>query len=297
MKIGLVLAGGGARGAYQIGAIKALKELGLDKYINVLSGTSIGALNAMLFMSGDLEKSISIWNKISKEDILPTEENNLIIRSTLLHLGMNNMNFIKKYMPKIISGGNISRSGLVGIMDEIDFEFIKKSHIICYATCTESIELLPRYFKINDYEEEDIRKILLATSAIPMIYECEKIEEVIYLDGGIVDNVPIQPVYGENCDIIIVVHLARESNIDKRVFPNTYIIEILPTVMEVGLFEGTLDFSVDMSRKRMQIGYDDTMNIIKPIMELTRFIDNSEKEDSKSKLRFKDKIKNLMREV
>lgn len=279
MKIGLVLAGGGARGAYQIGAIKALNELSINKYINIVSGTSIGALNAMLFMTMDIEKSIDIWNKINKEDILPTNENNLTIRSTLLHLGMNNMNFIKKYMPKAIAGGNISRDGLITIMDKIDFSLVKKTNIICYAACTESIQLKTRYFKVNDYEEEDIRKILLATSAIPMIYECEKIENVSYLDGGIVDNVPIQPVYGENCDVIIVVHLAKESSIDKRLYPNTYIVEISPTVMEDGLFEGTLDFDKFMAKKRMQTGYEDTMNVMKPIMELTRFVDKCEKEE------------------
>lgn len=295
MKIGLVLAGGGGRGAYQIGVMKALRELSLDKYIKVISGTSIGALNAILFMSDDLDKAIDIWKSISKEEILPTDDNNLTIRSMLLHLGIKNMSFIKKYIPKIILGGNISRDGLINIMNKIDFDFINKSEKICYAACTDSTKLTARYFKINDYEEEDIKKILLATSAIPMIYDYEEIESIKYLDGGIVDNVPIQPVYGENCDIIIVVHLAKESDIDKRLFPNTHIIEILPTIMEDGLFEGTLEFDEDMSRKRMNIGYEDTIEIIKPIMELTRYIDNVEREEVKDRLSFKNKIKRLIK--
>lgn len=295
MKIGLVLAGGGGRGAYQIGVMKALRELSLDKYIKVISGTSIGALNAILFMSDDLDKAIDIWKSISKEEILPTDDNNLTIRSMLLHLGIKNMSFIKKYMPKIILGGNISRDGLINIMNKIDFDFIKKSERVCYAACTDSAKLTARYFKINDYEEEDIKKILLATSAIPMIYDYEEIESIKYLDGGIVDNVPIQPVYGENCNIIIVVHLAKESDIDKRLFPNTHIIEILPTIMEDGLFEGTLEFDEDMSMKRMNIGYEDTIEIIKPIMELTRYIDNVEREEVKDRLSFKNKIKMLIK--
>lgn len=295
MKIGLVLAGGGGRGAYQIGVMKALRELSLDKYIKVISGTSIGALNAILFMSNDLDKAVDIWKSISKEEILPTDDNNLTIRSMLLHLGIKNMSFIKKYMPKIILGGNISRDGLINIMNKMDFDFIKKSERVCYAACTDSAKLTARYFKINDYEEEDIKKILLATSAIPMIYDYEEIESIKYLDGGIVDNLPIQPVYGENCDIIIVVHLAKESDIDKRLFPNTHIIEILPTIMEDGLFEGTLEFDEDMSMKRMNIGYEDTIEIIKPIMELTRYIDNVEREEVKDRLSFKNKIKMIIK--
>lgn len=297
MKIGLVLSGGGARGAYQIGALKALKELSIDKYIRVVSGTSIGALNSMLFIMNDIDKSIDIWNKINKEAILPTGNNNLTIRSILLHFGISNMNFIKKYIPKVISGGNISRSGLINIMDKINFDFIKKSDIISYVACTESTELIAKYFKINDYTKEDIKKILLATSAIPMIYNCEKIDSVKYLDGGVVDNVPIQPVYGENCDIIIVIHLSKESDINKRMFPNTTIIEILPSIVEDGLFEGTLEFNEDMSNKRIQIGYDDTMERIKPIMELTRFIDKSEEKELKGKSKLINNIRMIIKKT
>ena len=56
MKIGLVLSGGGGKGAYELGVWKALKELNLNKYISVFSGTSIGAFNAALFAMDDLEK-------------------------------------------------------------------------------------------------------------------------------------------------------------------------------------------------------------------------------------------------
>lgn len=50
MKLGLVLAGGGARGAYQIEVWKALAKLKIDKYIKVVSGISIGVLNTILFL-------------------------------------------------------------------------------------------------------------------------------------------------------------------------------------------------------------------------------------------------------
>lgn len=49
LKLGLVFAGGGGKGAYQIGVWKALIEKGLDKYVTCISGTSIGGLNSALF--------------------------------------------------------------------------------------------------------------------------------------------------------------------------------------------------------------------------------------------------------
>lgn len=59
--IGLVLCGGGGRGAYQIGVWQALNELGLDRYINGVSGTSAGALNAALFACGNISLAENVW--------------------------------------------------------------------------------------------------------------------------------------------------------------------------------------------------------------------------------------------
>lgn len=278
MKIGLVLAGGGARGAYQIGAWKALKELGIYNYVEVISGTSVGALNAVLFMMNNIEFAENIWNEITKEKMLPTNHLELSFRETLLKLGMKKASFIKKYMPRIISGGNISRESLNMIMEKIDFNIVKEHEKTCYVTCTQVPELIPKYFKLNNCDLETMKRVLCATSAIPMIYECEKIDEVQYLDGGIVDNVPLQVVYGEHCDIIIVIHLSKESTINKRNFPNTSIIEIIPSIIEDGDFEGTLEFNKDMSKRRMRIGYEDTISTLKPLMELTRFMDKEKSE-------------------
>lgn len=61
--IGLVLAGGGAKGAYQVGAWQALREQGIE--IDVITGTSIGALNAALFAADDLDKARSFWRSLS----------------------------------------------------------------------------------------------------------------------------------------------------------------------------------------------------------------------------------------
>ena len=58
---GLVLDGGGARGAYQIGAWKALVEAGVK--FNAVAGTSVGALNGALICMGDIEKAEGIWRE------------------------------------------------------------------------------------------------------------------------------------------------------------------------------------------------------------------------------------------
>ena len=60
---GVVLDGGGARGAYQIGAWKALKEAGIR--IHAVAGTSVGALNGALICMDDLNKAQDIWKSMA----------------------------------------------------------------------------------------------------------------------------------------------------------------------------------------------------------------------------------------
>ena len=293
MKIGLVLAGGGARGAYQIGVWKALIELGIDKHIKVVSGTSIGALNAMLFQQGNYELAEEFWLKVKKEQILPIEEKELGLKGLLFALGAKNMNFIKKYIPGAVKAGTLTREGLNVFLEQIDFESIKNSNVKGYATCTRIPELKTEYFCINNYCEEDIRKILWATTAVPMVYDSQEINNISYLDGAMVDNVPVQPVYGESCDTIIVVHLSTEVKIDRALFPNTHIIEIVPEELDNHDLKQMLDFDINIIRKRMYSGYSDTIYKLKPIMEITRTIDKEKEILVERKYSFIEKFNSI----
>src|SRR5262245_34888613 len=68
---GIVLAGGGGRGAYQIGCWKKLKELGLDRF-SVISGTSVGALNAALIAAGDVPQAVRLWEDLEESKVVKT---------------------------------------------------------------------------------------------------------------------------------------------------------------------------------------------------------------------------------
>lgn len=151
------------------------------------------------------------------------------------------MTFIKKYLPILFKGGTLSREGLENILKKIDFNKIKNLNINGYATCTSIPEIRAKYFKFNENSTEDIKNILYATSAVPLIYDSAIINNVSYLDGGIVDNVPIQPVYGEGCDVIIVVKLSVDSYIDIEKYPNTKIIEINSLESEGADLRGMMD--------------------------------------------------------
>lgn len=282
MRIGLVLAGGGAKGAYEIGVWKALEEIGISKYIKVVSGSSIGAINGLLFLENNLEKSMNIWEKLNNEDILPITNLELLIKKFFLNIGLKNIWFIKKYTPQIIFGGNISRRWMEELFDSIDLLKVKQSNKKLYVACTEIPEMKIEYFDLVKHEDSIIKKILMASSAIPMIFKEEMINSRNYLDGGLVDNLPITPVYKEKCDFVIVVNITRNSYIDREEFKGMKFIEIKPTRLdENNEIDEVLEFESLYIQKRIQLGYLDTISTLKFPVELINRIAEEEKEEKR----------------
>ncbi|MGG7212430.1 patatin-like phospholipase family protein [Clostridium nigeriense] len=269
MKIGLVLSGGGGKGAYELGVWKALKELNIDKYIEVFSGTSIGAFNAVLFAQDNMEAAEALWEEVTMDKLVPISKFDLLKKGIGLFIGGKSMNFAKKYMNQKIDEGSVSKDGAKEIIDKyLDIEAVKKNNKICYAACTELPDFKVKYFKVNDYALELGKDIIIASASLPLIYESTEVLGERYIDGGIADNTPIQPVYGEGCDIIIVVLLSKEARIDRSLYPNTHIIEIYPRNLNESVINGTLNLDEEAKKNRIREGYMDAMALIAPIMKM-----------------------------
>ena len=207
-KWGLVLAGGGGKGAYQIGVMKALKEFGLLSQIVAVSGSSIGALNAILFAQNDIEKIEEIWKKIEPEKILDVsvsstnllqeiKEKYGVIENFLDSISMD------EYLQKAKKEGLCSREGLVNIIEkEVDLEKIINCPQKIYATIAkmETGISVAEYCLLNEKKKEEIMQILLASSALPVIYDAVEINGIYYRDGGLADNVPKTPLLEEGIE-------------------------------------------------------------------------------------------------
>ena len=279
MKIGLVLAGGGGKGAYELGVWKALKQLNLTKYISVFSGTSIGAFNSILFAMDELEKADKLWEEVTMEKLVPISKTELIKRGIGLYIGGKNLQLAKKFLTDKLEYGAISNNGAIEMVEKyLDFNKIREKNKICYAACTKLPNFNAKYFKINDYDNETAKKIVLASASLPLIYDSTEVLGEKYIDGGISDNVPIQPVYGEKCDIIIVVLLSKDAQIDRSLYPNSRLIIIAPENLAENAITGTLNLDATAKRVRIIEGYNDTLNKMEPIMELMKFVHKKEEE-------------------
>lgn len=287
MKIGLVLTGGGGKGAYELGVWKALKELGISEHISVFSGTSIGAFNAVLFAMDDMEKADKLWDEVTMDKLVPITKTELIKRGIGLYLGGKNLQLAKKFLNDKLEHGAISNEGAVDIIDKyLDCSKVSKNNKVCYAACTKLPNYTVQYFRINDYDDETGKRMILASASLPLIYDSTEVFGEKYIDGGIVDNTPIQPVYGEKCDVIIVVLLSKESSVDRSLYPNSKLIIIAPENLSENTITGTLNLDAEAKKVRIIEGYNDTINKLQPIMELMNFI-KEEEESSKNPILYK----------
>ena len=261
----LVLSGGGGKGAYQVGVWKALSEYGIAQKTSVISGSSVGALNAALFAITDSAQAQRLWSEEVSHKL--TQDGSLI-----------------------------SQKGLSEILDSLPLEELYDSRISVYATSVrDRLKILKffnthilgagagshsYYFYLNNDSEEGIKSKLLASSAFPVICDSVFVDDGdgghFYSDGGEEsvggDNLPIKPIIDNFPSIknIIVVYLSDKNHVSRRIQAKDYdkinIIELFPSIDldGDGFLEGILDGTANFSRERIELlikkGYSDTVD-------------------------------------
>lgn len=281
---GLVLSGGGGKGAYQIGVYKALIELGIDTQISAISGASIGAINAVLIANGDYQAAENAWNTIRPNLFLTPKFIETAVLKALSSASAFLMNSlsgkkenrleISNSTPVTASGltdfikreGLFSRDGLLNMMNSVlDYKKISNSNLALFANATrgESVNATCDYFPLNGQSAAEIRQILLASTALPYIYEPIVLHGIPYRDGGVVDNIPVKPLLELGLKHIIVVYLNPAQKINPAFRECANYLEIIPS-RELGDFlDGTIDFQAKNVRMRIELGYFDTMRTIR----------------------------------
>lgn len=255
----LTLAGGGGKGAYEIGVWQALREIGLEKNLIAVSGSSSGALNAALISLNEFDKAKTIWSSIMPKQFLDINYDTII----------GPLNTLVK---RTLTAGLCSRDGLIEIIDKhLNLEQLAVARIPAYVSisryssdCIDCLSEKPQveYISLSEVSPDDARQFLLASSAMPYIYPPEIIHGNVYRDGGLADNVPIYPMTSVGADNLIVVKLEPDDKVDTSLYSKfKEVVEIIPS-REIGdLFDGTLEFTNRNVMFRMLLGYYDTLRI------------------------------------
>ena len=243
---GLVLAGGGTKGAYQVGVYKALKGMKIN--VKAVVGTSIGALNGALVLQNDLEKMLNLYGSIKLNDILSIDSK---IDETKDIFSLKN---IAKITKEYIEKRGISNDALRKTIEKyIDVDKIYNSDVdfgmITFSTKNKGVELFKK-----DIPKEKMVDFLLASSCFP-IFKSQNIDGEHFFDGGLYDNMPINMLIKKGYKNIIVVDVTGMGLKRKNASKNVYIKMIKPNE-KVG---GTFDFNKQQMKKNIELGYLDTL--------------------------------------
>jgi NTE family protein len=179
MKTGIVLSGGGARGVAHVGVLKALDELGI--VIDCISGTSAGALAGALYAQG--LKPDAIFELVKSLGFLSS------VRPAWARTGLLHMDGIKELLQKNIPVNNFKSLRIPLTVAATD---IKKG-------------------QVHYFSEGELISAILASCSIPAIFNPVSLNGNLYVDGGLVDNLPVKPIRNQ-CDFIIGSHCNHISN-------------------------------------------------------------------------------------
>ncbi|NSW89574.1 MAG: patatin-like phospholipase family protein [Firmicutes bacterium] len=251
---GLVLEGGGAKGAYHIGVAKALVEMGIE--IGGVAGTSVGALNGAMIVQGDLDKAYEVWYNINPSKIIKLTDHEEKELNDMETAGEKLSKKIER-LKKIVTERGLDIGPLVQILNALINETKVRESAVDFGIVT--FDLTSR--KPVEIYKEDIPKgklidYLIASANLPF-FKMKTIDGKIYIDGGVYNILPINLVQGKGYKDIIVVRTFGLGRVKKIDTTGLNIITIAPGE-NLGPI---LDFSAGRAQKNLAMGYFDTLKI------------------------------------
>lgn len=244
---GLVLSGGGAKGSYEIGVWKALKDIGVP--ISAITGTSIGALNGAMLVQDDYELASLAWTNFSAKQIIDIEENTLK-KEKIYSKHFSFFSILKN----IFTPNGMELYPLKNVLEEyIDEDQIRNSPIDFGLVTFSLTDLKPLQIFKDEIPKGQFVDYLVASACFPAFKPIE-INNKKYIDGGFYDNVPISLM--SNCGVknIIVVDI---SGFVPKSKPNTSLnITYIQNSHDLG---GTLEINPKKAKENIKLGYLDTM--------------------------------------
>lgn len=278
-RLGMVLSGGGAKGAYQIGFFGAMEQYGLWEHLEIISGSSIGAVNALLCATKNFSAQKAAWDAVTIESVA-TRKNDAV-------------GFPWDYYPDVAH--RFAGMSLEEYLDAAKpFPFSQASFLQMLApylplgancpllyVCAYNMErLLPEYFCLNDQSCQDAAALVLASGCIPILYPPVEFHGFHYCDGGLVppyfagtdnsDKIPLEPLRNCGCGLVIVVYLSQYDTLDLSILPaGCQVLEVYPTQpLEHAPGTGTLDFSPEAKTHHMELGYADGCRLLEKLQAL-----------------------------
>lgn len=247
MKTAIVLSGGGAKGAYQIGFWKAIRRLGI-KY-DIVTGTSIGALNGAFMVQKDYHNAFLLWNFMHYNQVLNQDFKGSIFDSK------QRKQIVLNYIKGAAKGG-LEVPGLENIIDKyLNKDLFYNSNIDYGLVTVKFPSLKPVMLTKKEIEPEKLKDYLIASASCFPAFKMKEINNELYIDGGYYDNMPVELAIKLGADNIICVDLRA---IGFKRDSKKYNVPIM-TISSKNSIGNFLVLEKKQARRAIKLGYNDTM--------------------------------------
>ena len=174
---GLVLAGGGAKGSYQVGAYRALKETGWQP--DIITGTSVGCLNAALFVLDKVDEAEELWKNLDIHGVLETPDG-------------KSPEELQNFLLDTVRSGGLDLEPLGDVIDRyLDEDAIRAAPVRYGLVMTEMNTLKSIQLTVEQIPHGRLKEYMMASSACFPALRPRVIDGVKYIDGGWRDNMPL----------------------------------------------------------------------------------------------------------
>lgn len=240
----IVLSGGGARGAYEAGVWKALRRLHIS--YDIVTGTSIGAINGALMVQREFHKCINTWRNVDfswlYDDFTTSKDKKDIYLN---------------YIDKVLKG----KTDTVKIEQLVDSLYKPKKlyassisyGIVAFNTTTKRVV----YATKENTKPDKLKDYIIASASCFPVFPMKKIDDESFIDGGYYDNLPINLAIDLGADEIIAVDLGSIGFKKRIKSKDVKVIHIEPNQK----LESFLMFEKNVASRMISLGYNDTMKV------------------------------------
>ncbi|MBO5095494.1 MAG: patatin-like phospholipase family protein [Bacilli bacterium] len=243
----LVFSGGGAKGAYQMGVWKALKKLNMK--FDIVTGTSIGAINGMMYVQNNYYKCLKLWNSI---DFAALYDNFEV---------KEDKDILKNYADKIIKGGIDTKKIekiIYNVYNPTKLYNSKMGYGIVTYNLTDK-EVL--YATKKNTNPKKMKEYILASATCFPVFKPTTVGKDKFIDGGYYDNLPINLAIELGAKEVLAIDL-EAIGIVKRVNDENIKIEYIRPTSKL---ESILMFEKKAIKRMINLGYNDTMKYFKKL--------------------------------
>ncbi len=252
-KFGLVLGGGGTKGAYHIGVWRALMKMNID--ICAVVGTSIGSINGAMIAQGDAKIAEKLWENISLSDIIEISE--------LGDVGENlfDVKNFKSIVSAVYKNNGIEAQPLKKLLENVIDENKIRNSKVDFGLVTYSLDELEEVkLFIDDIPSGKLIDYLMASAAMPGLKQ-PVIDEKKYIDGCVSNNIPANMLIEKGISDVITVDVGGFGVVKNIETTGINVINIKCSENAVG----HLDFNEKNIDRMMKLGYFDTLRVFERV--------------------------------